>query len=369
MEVPASQQRLGRFVRRHPRLMIRLGNLESGTTGEDAVAKAVTAPIYVTGLARAGTTVLLEMLAAHPDLASHCYRDFPFVHTPLWWNRFQAMGGAGDGGEPVERAHKDRIAITRDSPEAMEEVLWMSFFPDCHDPKVSHVLDREDANPDFDKFYREHIGKILHLRGGTRYLAKGNYNVSRLQYLHRLFPDARFIVPYRDPAAHIASLMKQHKLFSRAETEDPRVLDYMKSAGHYEFGLNRVPVNLDNPDTTGRIMAHWDAGEEVAGWALYWAAVYGFIADQLDADAVLRGAVMLVPYDRLCAESDSVLGAIYRFCGMAVDEVTLAAQAQALSPPDYYTPGFDDAERHTIDEATRPTLKRLQMQVERTLTS
>lgn len=36
------------------------------------------APVYVTGLARAGTTITLEALAAHPHLASHRYGDYPF---------------------------------------------------------------------------------------------------------------------------------------------------------------------------------------------------------------------------------------------------------------------------------------------------
>ena len=47
---------------------------------------------------------------------------------------------------PAERAHKDRILVTPDSPEAMEEVLWMRFFPAVHDEAASQVLDAATSN-------------------------------------------------------------------------------------------------------------------------------------------------------------------------------------------------------------------------------
>ena len=41
-------------------------------------------PIYITGLARSGTTIILEMLHKHPDLASHQYKHFLIPYTPYW---------------------------------------------------------------------------------------------------------------------------------------------------------------------------------------------------------------------------------------------------------------------------------------------
>ena len=83
-----------------------------------------------------GTTILLELLAGRPGVATHRYRDFPPVFTPLFWNRAFAHIYRADA-PPAERAHKDRILVTPDSPEAMEEVLWMRFFPDAHDTGTS----------------------------------------------------------------------------------------------------------------------------------------------------------------------------------------------------------------------------------------
>src|SRR3546814_8123113 len=44
-------------------------------------------PIFIAGLARAGTTILLESLERHPVTVTHRYRDFPMVLTPVFWNR------------------------------------------------------------------------------------------------------------------------------------------------------------------------------------------------------------------------------------------------------------------------------------------
>src|SRR5690606_3297213 len=88
-------------------------------------------PVYVSGLARSGSTILLELLARHPELVTHRYRDFPLVLTPHAWNWFVDRAGRADH-VAKERAHRDRIKVTPESPEAFEEVLWMAFFPQLH---------------------------------------------------------------------------------------------------------------------------------------------------------------------------------------------------------------------------------------------
>ncbi len=127
--------------------------------------------MYVAGLARSGTTILLEQLAAHPAVASHRYIDYPPVLTPYWWNRWLSLVPQSQGAAK-ERAHKDGIVVTPQSPEAFEEMLWMVFFRDTHDPRQSSVLGREASHPAFERFYDEHLRKLLAVRGRQRYLAK-----------------------------------------------------------------------------------------------------------------------------------------------------------------------------------------------------
>src|SRR3546814_17233582 len=119
-------------------------------------------------------------------------------------------------------------------------------------PRRSNILDGEASHPGFEAFYRSHIRKLLLLRGGARYLAKGNYNILRLEYLLRLFPDARFVIPVREPAWHIASLMKQHALFCAGERRHPKALRYMQRVGHFQFGLAPRPATTADQEANTR---------------------------------------------------------------------------------------------------------------------
>lgn len=348
MDIDPWTDRLGGLLERYPRLWTRLGDLETRLVADRLDAVAVDRPIYVTGLARSGTTVLLELLALHPDTVAHRYRDFPLVLTPWAWNWFVDRAGRGEA-VARERAHRDRITVTSESPEAFEEVIWMTFFPDIHDPGRDAALGHDTSHPAFEAFYRDHIRKLLALRGGSRYLAKGNYNVTRLPYLHKLFPDARFVVPIRDPQWHIASLMKQHRLFAAAEREDERVLRHMRRSGHFEFGLGRRPIDVG--DGAAEVTRLWAEGEEVEGWAAHWALVYGHVADRLAADPDLAAATLVVRYEDFCSAPAEVMARVLDHCALAPGSLPEAAAAR-ISAPDYYQPDFTEEERATIARRT-----------------
>jgi len=349
--------RCGRFVANHPDLWIRLGNVETRMRAADIEDIGIVKPVFVCGLARAGTTILLETLAGHPQLGSHRYRDDPFLFTPLFWNSFLARLPQ-QRSAPAERAHADGIVVTADSPEAFEEVLWMAFFRRLHDPHSSGVLDGETACPDFERFFRDHLRKLLWVRGRPRYLSKANYNVARLEYLLKLFPDARFVLPLRDPAAHIASLMKQHRLFCEGEGRHPEALEHMRRIGHFEFGLDRRPINVGDGAMPAILRAFHD-GEEVRGQALYWASLHGWLADRLEANPALRAAVQLVRFEDLCGSPRDTLAALLAHCDLPDGGDLVAKAAERLRLPTYYRPDFTDAERATIAEITGPAARRL----------
>jgi hypothetical protein len=334
-----------------------MARLETALLSDRIEAIEVSQPIYVTSLARSGTTVLLELLASMPAVATHRYRDFPPVWTPYLWNRFLELVPR-QASTPKERPHGDRIMITPDSPEAMEEILWMRFFPDSHNPLISNRLDRTTSNPAFAEFYRNHIRKLLLARGGKRYLAKGNYNIARLAYIHELFPDARFVVPVRHPCTHIASLMRQHRRFTAGQEAHPAARAHLQRVGHFEFGLDRTPVNMGDNDAIDDILRCWQAADELGGWARYWSHIYGSLRDQLDADARLRQAVLLVRYEDLCEQPADELVRIFEHCGLPIDSRILAESASQLRQPDYYRSGFGAAELECIVDVAASTMLR-----------
>ena len=66
----------------HPNLWKRLGDLETSALADTLDEVAIEKPIYVSGLARSGSTILLELLNEIPGVVSQRYKDFPPVFTP-----------------------------------------------------------------------------------------------------------------------------------------------------------------------------------------------------------------------------------------------------------------------------------------------
>jgi hypothetical protein len=253
-------------------------------------------PVFITALPRAGTTLLLEMLVALDEFASHCYRDMPFVLIPMLWDRFAASFRQSD--VPRERAHGDGMLVNVDSPEAFEEVVWKAFW--CEHYKADHIVlwnDEEDL--DFSDFLLSHVRKIIALpRNGPatpppRYVSKNNLNIARLAVVRRRFPDAVIIVPFRHPLQHAASLLRQHCNFLKIHNQDRFACDYMAAIGHYDFGDNLRPVNFDG----------WLASAQssdpttISFWVEYWTAAYEHLLKQ---QASAR--VQFLSYEALCEQ-------------------------------------------------------------------
>lgn len=348
---------LGRAATRHQPSLLRLGRLETRLFSHELAEIPIDRPIFIAGLARAGTTILLEALESHPDTVSHRYRDFPLVLTPLFWNRFLDRVPRREDA-PRERAHRDGIVVTAESPEAFEEVLWMAFFPDIHEVPAQDVFGAQASHPAFESFYRDHLRKLLLLRRGSRYLSKANYNVTRLEYLLRLFPDARIVVPVRDPVWHVASLMKQHRLFCAGQREEPRALPHLQRVGHFEFGLDRRPITAGDPEEACAIARLWQDGRELEGWARYWSHIHRFVADRLAENSALRDAALVVRCEDLWDAPRRSFGRILDHCGLMCGDDFIGTLAARIRPPGYYRPEFSPAELEVISKHTAATALR-----------
>jgi hypothetical protein len=365
MSVDAFQVPLGRHVMsglvHHARWLWRgLGNLETSLVRAQVEQTPIVKPIFVSGLARSGTSVLIEILASHPSVATHQYRDFPFLFIPYWW-RQTLDRSAPANVEATERAHGDRLMVTPSSPDAFEEVLWMAFFKHLHDPRQRNALDAMTLNPKFETFYRDHIRKLLLISNKTRYAAKGNYNLTRMEYLLKLFPDARFVLPVRRPRDQIASLVKQHKLFVEAAAKYPRSVKHLDRVGHFEFGKHLTWINPNGrAEVIESIDSLWKSGEEVRAWARYWANLYRWIAERLKSDDALRAATLVVRYEEMCDQPEQMLRTLLDHVDLPDDSGELLARwTPSLSRPTYYKPVFSEAEERAIDEETREVVRAL----------
>ena len=348
---------LGGFIDRTKDFWVRVGNLESKFLKEAIRPVRIEKPIYVSGLARAGTTILLEILSRHQGVVSHQYKDYPPIYTPFWWNWLLARM-LTQKVKPTERAHRDGILVTPDSPEAMEEILWMTFFPNVHNPAINSVLDQNTNNLKFERFYQNHIRKLLLVRNGDRYLAKGNYNITRLEYILKLFPDARFVIPVRQPVSHIASLIKQHRLFCQGERESPRALKHLQRIGHFEFGLDIRPINIGDDPKTKEMMTWWENQQEVQAWSSYWNQIHDYIADRLTANPSLRKASMVVRFEEMCESPEETLHALMAHCDLKEGQGVVREFAGKIKSPTYYQPNFSKKNINTIKQMTHQTAQR-----------
>jgi hypothetical protein len=249
------------------------------------------------------------------------------------------------------------MMITTESPDAIEEMLWMAFFPRCHDPSVSNVLTARSHQAAFETFYSAHIRKLLLAERAARYAAKDNYHVARLAYLVRVFPDARFVIPVRAPAGHIASLRRQQQWFSQGQRKERRALAFMQRSGHFEFGLDRRPINLGDTARVEQITRDWQAGAEVRGLARYWDMVYAYLARLLDDDAQVRDAAIIVRFEDVCARPAEALQAVADHCALPDSGPIVARYAAGIRVPDYYKSNFTPDELAIIPQETAATAR------------
>jgi len=305
-------------------LQVALADIEDRICAAQLAGVSADHSVFVTALPRAGTTILLNVLVATGVFASHTYRDMPFVLCPMLWDRLAR--GFRTADEARERAHADGLLVSADSPEAFEEMIWRQFWPE-HYREATIAPWHQCADQEFLDFFARHMRKIIALRNAdgaapSRYLSKNNLNISRLACLPRALPTAKFLVPFREPVQHAASLLKQHMGFLATHAEDAFARRYMQGIGHYDFGANFRPVAFDN----------WIEGDrraEAAGigfWLEYWIAAYRHIAKHAG------GAVRLVSYRRLTEEPRSVLEWLAGFLALP-DRARLVAGAASLRPP------------------------------------
>jgi hypothetical protein len=279
--------------------------------------------IFISGLARSGTTMLMRYLYETGFFRSLTYQDMPFVLMPNIWKQ---MAHKKLAAEYRERAHKDGIMVGFDSPEAFEEVFWRVFCGEQYigkDRLKPHTVD----NNVLAKF-KTYVRNILLSGYGvnqTRYLSKNNNNVLRFQYLQQCLPESQIIIPFREPLQHAVSLLNQHKHFSKVQSEDKFSLDYMNWLGHFEFGLNQKSFYFNDEETFAE-MARYDK-TDINFWLVNWKNYYKYVNDQYPGNSIFFN------YEKFCTDPAGVLTRLF-------SKLDIAAPCTPLEP---FTPPFKQA--------------------------
>ena len=246
--------------------------------------------VFVSGLARAGTTILMRRLYESGQFGSLTYRDMPFVLAPNLWSKMNRASFKEKQLE--ERAHGDGILVDYDSPEALEEVFWKARCDSdyIHNDSLAPMTASEEVIDDF----RTYVSLIMHKTNNNRYLSKNNNNILRLGALVEAFPKATILIPFRQPEQQAYSLLKQHRMFCQRHNKDEFSRRYMSWLAHHEFGSDHRPFRFDERATDA------NGTDTIDYWLETWIQVYTYLLNNVPDQAIL------VCYETLCAEDSGV---------------------------------------------------------------
>src|SRR5205814_280358 len=144
---------------------------------------------------------------------------------------------------------------------------------------------------------------------------------------------------------------------SEGHRQNRKSLAVMQRSGHFEFGLDRRPINLGEPETVRRIQEAWKAGDEVRGMAVYWNMVYGYLSRLLQTDATVRQAALVVRFEDTCESPADTLRKVLNHCRLPEVDRIVEQFAPSIRFPNYYKSEFSSTELDLIAEETGETAR------------
>lgn len=257
--------------------------------------------VIISGLARAGTTSLMNDLSRIDDFVSLSYANMPFLMCPNIWARFYRPKNR----ELKERSHKDGIMIGLNSNEALEEYFFKvkaddSYIEDFH--LSEYTISQEDYDDYLD------YQTIIKLDNRKIYLAKNNNFILRYKSVRKYNDDFLMVLLYRDPLSHAASLKEKHRDYQKLQKEDPFVLEYMNWLGHHEFGKEHKPFVFLNSEES----IH-DDKESLDYWLKLWIYYYSYV---LKID---HPKTILINYDSYCKTPKETIETILQKTGITAE--------------------------------------------------
>ena len=272
--------------------------MEESLFGKEINKQKIEQIVFVTGLARSGTTAVMRKLYETGAYASLTYNNMPFLFMPNLWKSSKET-------RLKERAHKDGILVNSNSPEEFDEYFWKVFLKNSY---IKNELIRHDVPESILQKYRTYIGLICHSQKKNKYISKNNNNILRLESLNKI-ENSKIIFLYRHPLDHSASLLKLHMQFSEMQKKDPFIEEYFNFLGHHEFGNNHKPFLLS---TFSQGESKKYSFNDINYWMQNWINYYGYLVEMNLEN------FELIAFEDLIHRPEKVYAHLYRELSMEV---------------------------------------------------
>ncbi|MCK0508098.1 sulfotransferase family protein [Aromatoleum anaerobium] len=235
----------------------------------------VKTPVFIIGHARSGTTLAHRLMTADKRFSAFRYYELllpslvqkKLVRLIAWVDahllgrtlerRLQAWEKRKFG--PTQHIHKMGLTIPEEDDlmyfNSCASGFWLTKLPYMSELDFFHIDRRPAASRRrMMKFYRECVRRQLYLNGSDSiHLSKNPTYCGRVESLIETFPDARFVVLYRNPYETIPSLLKLlnvgWKLQGNLSQERIRESNEVMTGLSYETYLYPLEVLRRHPET------------------------------------------------------------------------------------------------------------------------
>jgi len=228
----------------------------------------VRTPVFVVGHARSGTTLVHRLMSKDQGRFSSFNLYELYFPSLLQKKVIRAVAGfdqrflAGAIEKRVRAWEDKHYASTRDihkmgltEPEEDDIVFyyscasgfWMTKMPYMGEIDFYRVDERPPkARKRLMDFYRDCIRRQLYLNGGDRiHLSKNPVFAGRVESLIEAFPDARIVVPVRNPHETIPSLLKLMRVGYRAlDWDEDRIKQSLRFLADQSYHTYRYPIEV-----------------------------------------------------------------------------------------------------------------------------
>jgi hypothetical protein len=254
-------------------------------------------PIIVLGQSRSGTSFLLNVLAANPDNGATMQWEAIFPCPPPDKATYHT--------DPrIEKAHRIITRYNRVTPTIASMYEFSAYVPmeDCEllaltflsnsfiggmgqIPSYDAYVAKQDLAPAL--LYHKRVLKLLQWKNPRKHwVLKDPMHIDRIQTLLRIYPDACFVWPHRDPVRALASVVDLMGTIQWGRCDHP-----FKNAS-YEF--------VTNPEIT--------------------AARFNAVIDQLESGALPKERLFSMQFRELTTHTMKVIEDMYRYFGLTLSE-------------------------------------------------